>query len=566
MGEGPSTEKPDSVTPVRSLSAFYDALTSYAIDPSRWAELLTEFDQLSDHLQHWDPGELVAELSRAESLSWRIQQDGGELPSNTFAYLLIDCDDKVVSASSNLPHLGNYLSIGLEDELVFTSPESLDSLSKAKLRLQSSEHGHSLVSLVRPDRPRRRFGFLIGRDEFPQSLDRIAGSATLALFIAQEETSAKLHDVIQASFGLTAAETDVTLKLVQGMTLKESAAELGISVNTARNHLQAVFDKSGINRQSDLVLIITQLSVILTSTENDRDATISRDRSPAKSPPRHFIILADGRRVAYRTYGEPMGRPIVYLHETLGSSRLPPGTDEQARRRSLYIIAPERPGFGFSDVDPDFSFASVGDDLRCLLDHLRIQRCLLIGFLCGGAYALRFADACPERVERILLVAGRPPRPMRGRFKHLMPLYNKMVSQPWLMSSFFNILRNRMSTDMNAKLINSVYGTVPHDRDYLEKNPAMFDHIASYTLESMTVTAAGVASELKCFANAKDTGLSALTAPITAWHGAADNLSAMDDLKNYLVGMPVRWRVFEEAGSLIFLEHWEAILDEVASS
>ena len=75
---------------------------------------------------------------------------------------------------------------------------------------------------------------------------------------------------------------------------------------------------------------------------------------------------------------------------------------------------------------------------RALSDHLQIQRCRLIGFLSGGAYALWFANAHPGRAERLVLVAGRPHTPMQGRFKHLMPLYNKMIAQPWLMSSFFN--------------------------------------------------------------------------------------------------------------------------------
>ena len=73
-----------------SVSAFFDALTAYAIDPSRWTDLLSEFDRLSDHLESWDPGELVAELSRAESLSWRIK-DSGDPARPGFAYLLAQC-------------------------------------------------------------------------------------------------------------------------------------------------------------------------------------------------------------------------------------------------------------------------------------------------------------------------------------------------------------------------------------------------------------------------------------------------------------------------------------------
>ena len=362
---------------------------------------------------------------------------------------------------------------------------------------------------------------------------------------------------MQASFGLTAAEVDVTMRLASGLTLKEAADDLEISINTARNHLQSVFDKSGINRQSDLVLVVTQLSVILAGTEESPQKATSAAR---RSSPRHFMILDEGRRLAYRTYGDVKGKPVVYLHETLGCSRLPPNTDVLASQLGLHLIAPERPGFGFSDVDANFSFDSVADDVVALMDHLRIERGGVLGFLSGGAFALRLAERAPARVAHLMLVAARPPAPMKGRFKHFMPLYTKMISQPWLMTSFFNILRNRAGEETNARLIRSVYGSVPHDRKLLESNPEIFEHMIRYTLESMTVTAAGVSGELKCFAKTQPHPLPKLEVPITAWHGTDDNLAGMEELQSFLGDQLVSWRRFPKAGSLILFEHWESVL------
>ncbi len=539
-----------------SVSAFFDALTAYAIDPTRWTDLLSEFDRLSDHLESWDPGELVAELSRAESLSWRIK-DTADPARPGFAYLLLDAQDRVVGGEDNLPALADYLSLADDGRLEFSDPASGSSLDEARDNLAASERGHSLVSLAHPGRPRHRFGFLIARSEFPPGLLTIAGNAELALFIAQDDAGQRLESAVQASFGLTAAEVDVTMRLASGLTLKEAAEDLAISINTARNHLQSVFDKSGINRQSDLVLVVTQLSVILAGTEEAPQKTTGATR---RASPRHFMILGDGRRLAYRTYGDVKGEPIIYLHETLGCSRLPAETDELARSLKLHLIAPERPGFGFSDVDAEFSFDSVADDVAALMDHLRIERGGVLGFLSGGAFALRLAERTPERVSHLMLVAARPPAPMKGRFKHFMPLYTKMISQPWLMSSFFNILRNRASEETNARLIRSVYGSVPHDLALLEANPEIFQHMIAYTLESMTVTAAGVSGELKCFAKAKPTPLPKLGIPITAWHGTDDNLASMEELQSFLEDQLVSWRRFPQAGSLILFEHWHSVL------
>ncbi|MGE0621757.1 MAG: alpha/beta fold hydrolase [Pseudomonadales bacterium] len=544
------------------MGAFFDALTAYAIDPTKWPDLLAQLDSLSDHLAAWDPGALVAEMSRAESLSWRIK-DGADPGQSGFAYVLLDARNRVVGHSASVSSLSDYLTISRKGRLSFTDPASEASLAAARTSLGGDHGGHLLISLSHPTSPRHRFGFLIGCEEFPPSLAEIAEDATHALFIAQDDSSSRIGQAVQASLGLTAAELDVTMRLAQGLKLKEVAEDLGISVNTARNHLQSVFDKSGINRQSDLVLVVTQLSVILAGTE--ADAAVARPRHH-RSPPRHFIILADGRRLAYRTYGEVRDKPALYLHETLGCSRLPPETDELARAAGLYIIAPERPGFGFSDVDPDFSFDSVTRDLLALLDHLRIDRCAVLGYLSGGAYALRLATVAAERVVHLMLVSGRPPRRMTGRFEHLMPLYTKMIAQPWLMNSFFNILRNRASGQTNSRLIYSIYGSVDHDKALLNARQDILEHMITYTLESVTVTAAGVAGELKCFARATESELPALKMPVTAWHGTADKLSAVDDLESYLAGQVVRWHRFPDAGSLILHEHWPQVLTTLAGA
>jgi pimeloyl-ACP methyl ester carboxylesterase len=201
-----------------------------------------------------------------------------------------------------------------------------------------------------------------------------------------------------------------------------------------------------------------------------------------------------------------------------------------------------------------------------LIDHLHLESCQVVGFLSGAAFALRLAERFPDRIARLMLVAGRPPAPMRGRFRHLMPLWEKMTSHPWLLTSFFNILRNRASEETNARLIRSVYGSVPHDLALLESRPDIFQHMVAYTLESLTVTAGGVAGELKCFARTEAEALPRLDMPITAWHGAADNLAGLEDLEQYLSAQLVNWRLFPEAGSLILFEHRDSVLKTLAGA
>ncbi len=59
--------------------------------------------------------------------------------------------------------------------------------------------------------------------------------------------------VLLDSYGLTPRETDLVLALCRGLGTKELAAELVISVHTVRDHLKAVFEKSGVNSRGELV-------------------------------------------------------------------------------------------------------------------------------------------------------------------------------------------------------------------------------------------------------------------------------------------------------------------------
>ncbi|MGN5476686.1 helix-turn-helix transcriptional regulator [Cupriavidus basilensis] len=71
-----------------------------------------------------------------------------------------------------------------------------------------------------------------------------------------ERRSQASHDVVRQLFDFTPAETQLALQLANGLALDEAADELGISKNTARAHLRAIFSKTGVTRQATLVRML----------------------------------------------------------------------------------------------------------------------------------------------------------------------------------------------------------------------------------------------------------------------------------------------------------------------
>ncbi|MGE0419681.1 MAG: helix-turn-helix transcriptional regulator [Acetobacteraceae bacterium] len=89
--------------------------------------------------------------------------------------------------------------------------------------------------------------------------DRMAGGSNVstALFIQPVGDLQPLPgEVLVKLYGLTPAETRLLALLGQDLSLDETAATLGITMPTARTHLQRIFQKTNTNRQSQLVRLV----------------------------------------------------------------------------------------------------------------------------------------------------------------------------------------------------------------------------------------------------------------------------------------------------------------------
>ncbi|MFC4541087.1 alpha/beta hydrolase [Halosolutus amylolyticus] len=131
------------------------------------------------------------------------------------------------------------------------------------------------------------------------------------------------------------------------------------------------------------------------------------------------ITVVDDRTVAYATYGDPDGAPLVFHHGCPGSSRLGALLGEPARKRGVRVIAPSRPGYGRSDPDPDGTPATWAADCEALVKALGLESVAVAGFSGGGPYALAAADRLSERVTAVGVVGAPVPGSGEGPFGRL---------------------------------------------------------------------------------------------------------------------------------------------------
>ena len=97
------------------------------------------------------------------------------------------------------------------------------------------------------------------------------------------------------------------------------------------------------------------------------------------------LRLADGRALGYAVHGNPAGAPLLLLHGTPGAhSQVAIGHDA-ATAAGLAIIAPDRWGYGESDVPPMPSLSGFAADMAALMDHLGHAH-FAVGGISGGAF------------------------------------------------------------------------------------------------------------------------------------------------------------------------------------
>ncbi|SOE98815.1 Pimeloyl-ACP methyl ester carboxylesterase [Burkholderia sp. OK233] len=125
--------------------------------------------------------------------------------------------------------------------------------------------------------------------------------------------------------------------------------------------------------------------------------------------PHYRIATVDGHKIFYREAGDASNPTIILLHGFPGSSfayrdLIPLLADR------YHVIAPDLPGFGYSDSPPRSKYRYTFDNLTTAMDHLTEALGLkhYVLYVCdyGATVGYRLALAHPERVSAIISQNG----------------------------------------------------------------------------------------------------------------------------------------------------------------
>ena len=116
---------------------------------------------------------------------------------------------------------------------------------------------------------------------------------------------------------------------------------------------------------------------------------------------RHFVAV-NGRQVHYRSAGH--GPALLLIHQSPQNSRMWLAMMQRYADRYT-VIAPDTPGFGYSDPLPGdpMSIAEFGMATQQFAEAIGLRRCAVFGMHTGGLIATWLAWAEPQRVAALVV-------------------------------------------------------------------------------------------------------------------------------------------------------------------
>lgn len=138
---------------------------------------------------------------------------------------------------------------------VRTSLKSIPSLNTLMANPGSGGSRDSVLPVRRPSGKRPLTAVVRSVEGMPANADPMT-PATL-LFILDPEIPVETVEVeLRQLYGFTLMEARIANLLMQGKAVDECCSLLGIRRSTARTHLQHLFEKVGVQRQSELVSLL----------------------------------------------------------------------------------------------------------------------------------------------------------------------------------------------------------------------------------------------------------------------------------------------------------------------
>ena len=389
--------------------------------------------------------------------------------------------------------------------------------------------------------------------------------------------------VLREAYGLTPAEAEIMMSLTRFHSLQDIAESRGRSLETVRAQIKSIVAKTEARGQTDLMRI-AMATMDLAPDLGDRDpstltsdfAKVSRGGLELSPLPYQTLDRPDGRKFDYLEFGDPKGRPVIYFSSTFGLCRWPASAEFAAYQTGLRIITPIRSGFGGSTpLRPDQDrVGSFAQDVLALMDHLDVGSAPLLVADEDMVYAARLFRLAPDRVRSVVGIAAFLPMTRTAQYERMGHWHRFVLGTarytprllPFVVQLTFAMARHMGKAEFIRRVFSGSEADIAMTRNWrafeavdsgsdIVLNEG-FDAAKAYAQEISIVHSSDWRSEFKAMADA---------IPVLNIVGTEDQGILPETYQEFLQDYPkVDMILVEGAGSFLFFEKWDKVLDLLA--
>jgi pimeloyl-ACP methyl ester carboxylesterase/DNA-binding CsgD family transcriptional regulator len=375
---------------------------------------------------------------------------------------------------------------------------------------------------------------------------------------------------VQEAFGLTAAEVEIVRGVTLGLPLRDIAEARGRSLETVRTQVRSVLAKTETHSQSELVRVVLGLmDVALIPTAAEAGPA---PRGGLEPRPFREIRGPDGRRLTWIEFGDPSGRPVLYMHLDFGLIRWPAAAERAAAARGLRVIVPVRQGYGRTEPLPKGAdhLAGVTQDYAAILDHLGVTGAVVIPLGADLRFALNLSLRRPDLVCGIVGAACQLPIRTPEQYERMDKWQRFILANaryapkvlPFLVQAGFSLAR-RLGKEAFFRQVN---GGSAADMETFSR-----PDVRAAVLEGSEVClakkwSAHAAFTAECIGSEKDWSalVRAARVPVLLLQGDQDPQSPVQTIRELAADFPhLEVRFLPGTGQLLFFAEWPQVLDAV---
>jgi non-heme chloroperoxidase len=260
----------------------------------------------------------------------------------------------------------------------------------------------------------------------------------------------------------------------------------------------------------------------------------------------HFIEVEKGVKIFAEDIGE--GQPVLFLHGWPVSHKMFEYQINELPEKGYRFIGIDLRGYGKSDRSKEgYDYDTMADDVRAVIDDLKLENVVLAGFSMGGPIAIRYmARHEGHKVSKLMLLAAAAP------------LFTQRADYPYGLSKeeTDDIITNLL-TDRPAML--AEFGKMFFESELSEEFKEWFHGLG---LEASSYATIKSAEALRDEDGRSDLGK--VNVPTAIFHGKKDQICPFEFTEAMSEGIQYSFVIpFENSGHGLFFDEKEKFNSEL---